>query len=209
AERYVSFGKWLHRPDSCVAPFDPEVYLQGSFRYGTVNRPLLRDEEYDLDLVSELKLTKGDITQEALKHLLGEEVRMYAAANGIKAPPGEGKRCWTLDYADKVCFHMDILPCVPEEERVIQAIIAQGVAPHLAATSVAITDRRGREYRLITPNWPTSNPSGLGSWFTDCARTGLAVSRIARLVDGIAYRSIDDVPSYDWKTPLQRAIQLL
>jgi hypothetical protein len=35
------------------------------------------------------------------------------------------------------------------------------------------------------------------------------VSRIARLVDGIAYRSIDDVPSYDWKTPLQRAIQLL
>src|SRR5947209_2099673 len=71
ADRYRSLGKWLHRKESKVAALDPEVYLQGSFRYGTVIRPLLKDEEYDLDLVAQVELGKGDVTQEQLKHLIG------------------------------------------------------------------------------------------------------------------------------------------
>lgn len=208
ADRYVSFGKWLHRPESLVAQFDPMVYLQGSFRYGTVNRPLFKDEEYDLDLVSELKLVKTQLTQERLKQLLGFEVKAYAEKNGIKVPPKERNRCWRLDYADEVCFHMDILPCVPEDKETIQQIRILGVPSQLAISSVAITDRRLPEYRLITRKWPCSNSRGLGDWFEAKARPA-ALQRIAALVVGNAYRSIDEVPSYEWKTPLQRAIQIL
>lgn len=207
-DRYLSFGKWLHRPESLVAQFDPKVYLQGSFRYGTVNRPLLKDEEYDLDLVSEFNLLKTQLTQEAVKRLLGLEVKAYADANGIKAPPKERNRCWRLDYADDVFFHMDLLPCVPEDEETIRQIKILGVPVQLAISSVAITDRRLPEYRLITRKWPCSNPRGLGDWFEDKARPA-ALQRIAALVDGKTYRSIDEVPSYEWKTPLQRAIQFL
>ena len=48
-ERYGDLGKWLHRKGSRVADFDPLVHPQGSFRYGTVIRPLLASDEYDLD----------------------------------------------------------------------------------------------------------------------------------------------------------------
>ncbi|MCZ3030519.1 hypothetical protein NYY88_19625, partial [Acinetobacter baumannii] len=40
AERsYNSLGKWLHRDASTVRGYDPQVYVQGSFRLGTTIRP--------------------------------------------------------------------------------------------------------------------------------------------------------------------------
>ena len=51
AERHTSLGKWLHRKESKVAAFDPDVRPQGSFRYGTVIRPVNDGDEYDLDNV--------------------------------------------------------------------------------------------------------------------------------------------------------------
>jgi len=208
ADRYQALGDWLHRDESLVAPFKPEVYLQGSFRYGTVNRPLLTTEEYDLDLVCELRASKAGVTQQQLKHLLGIEVKAYAERFGINAPVAERNRCWCLDYADDVSFHMDILPCIPEEQRVIQAITSGGVPPHLARSAVAITDRRLPNYADITPAWPTSNPRGLGIWFEEKARP-LGRERAVRLVERKLYASVDEVPPYEWKTPLQRSIQIL
>jgi len=109
SDRYRSLGEWLHRDESKVAELNPEVYPQGSFRYGTVNRPLRKTEEYDLDLVCEVLLSKDDVTQKDVKHLLGEEIKAYAKANGIKAPVIERNRCWRLDYADEVLFHMGLV----------------------------------------------------------------------------------------------------
>ncbi len=208
ADRYRSLGEWLHRDESKVAAFAPEVYLQGSFRYGTVNRPLLTTEEYDLDLVCELRVSKSTVTQKQLKHLLGAEVKAYAERYGIKAPLVERNRCWCLDYADDVSFHMDILPCIPEEQRVVQAIVMGGVPLHLAKPAVAITDRRLPRYAEITSDWPTSNPRGLGAWFEEQARP-LSRARARRLVEQKLYASIDAVPPYEWKTPLQQSIQIL
>ncbi len=79
---------------------------------------------------------------------------------------------------------------------------------HLALKSVAITDKQHPQYRQITRNWPCSNPKGLGDWFEEQARP-MALSRMAQLVRDKAYASIDQVPSYEWKTPLQRSIQVL
>lgn len=207
-DRYRSLGEWLHRDDSTVRAFEPEVYPQGSFRYGTVNRPLLATEEYDLDLVCELRGSKSDATQKQLKLLLGAEVKAYAERYNIKAKPEERNRCWCLDYADGVSFHMDILPCIPEELRVVQAIVLGGVPKHLAQSAVAITDRRHPRYAQITSDWPTSNPRGLGLWFEEQARP-LSRARAQRLVEQKLYASIDAVPPYEWKTPLQRSIQVL
>ena len=55
-ERYESLGEWLHRDESSVVCYSPLVHPQGSFRYGTVIRPLLKNEEYDLDVVTQLML---------------------------------------------------------------------------------------------------------------------------------------------------------
>ncbi len=208
AERYKSLGEWLHRKESKVSSFSPEIYPQGSFRYGTVIRPLLPHEEYDLDLVCQIDRQKSGITQQRLKNLLGDEIKEYAKANAFKETAEEKPRCWRLNYADDVSFHMDILPCIPEDVEFVNTLVRIGVPIKLAATAVAITDKRHINYGVISLNWPTSNPRGVASWFEDRARPA-ALSQIEKLAKSRVYASIDEVPSYAWKTPLQRSIQLL
>jgi hypothetical protein len=53
--RHRSLGEWLCRPESKVVAFAPAVVPQGSFRYGTVVRPLLATHKYDLDNVTTLR----------------------------------------------------------------------------------------------------------------------------------------------------------
>lgn len=208
ADRYQSLGEWLHRKESKVADLSPEVYLQGSFRYGTVIRPLLASEEYDLDLVCQIVLTKSAVTQKYVKHLLGDEIKGYAEAHSFNEPAEEKPRCWRLNYADDVSFHMDILPCVPEDLAFIQQLALLGVPPELADHAVAITDKRHRNYQVINPDWPSSNPRGFAEWFESKLRP-YAQQKIASLVANRAYASIDKVPPYEWKTILQRCIQIL
>jgi hypothetical protein len=208
SDRYRSLAEWLHRKESKVADLKPEVHLQGSFLYGTVNRPLRKTEEYDLDLVCQIALSKDTVTQQEVKHLLGDEIKAYADANRIKAPVVERNRCWRLDYADEVLFHMDALPCVPEDQETISDICSQGVPRALAESAVAITDKRLDNYDQVCSDWPCSNPPGLGDWFKDKARPA-ATARMYDLVAKGAYKSIAEVPSYEWKTPLQQAIQIL
>jgi hypothetical protein len=208
-DRYQSFADWLHRPQSTVRQFDPGVSPQGSFRYGTVIRPLLKHDEYDLDMVAEfLRLAKSDLSQKALKQMLGVEVRSYAVARQIEAPPEEKKRCWRLDYAGTPDFHMDILPAIPEDAEFKRLLVGYGVSEHLAALAIAITDQRHLKYTVIDHDWPRSNPKGFARWFEDRMRVQ-ATARLRALVEGRAYASVDDVPTWQWKTPLQRSIQIL
>lgn len=208
ADRYRALGEWLHRKDSKVVHLSPDVYLQGSFRYGTVIRPLLASEPYDLDLVCQIVLSKSAVTQRYVKHLVGDEIKAYAEAHSFKEPAEEKPRCWRLNYADDVSFHMDILPCVPEDVAYIQQLALLGVPPELAAHAMAITDKRHRNYELINSDWPSSNPRGFAEWFEGKLRP-YARQKIASLVANRAYASIDRVPPYEWTTVLQRCIQIL
>ena len=208
ADRYDSLGRWFHRKESKIASLSPEVYPQGSFRYGTVNRPLLASEEYDLDLVCQTILPKTAATQKALKHLVGDEIKAYAEAHSFKEPAEEKPRCWRLNYADDVSFHMDILPCIPEQAAIIEQFCRLGAPKELAVLAVAITDNRHGKYEVVTSDWPSSNPRGIARWFEDRTRP-YARQRMLDLVANRAYASIDKVPPYEWKTPLQRAIQIL
>ncbi len=165
-QRYGSIGVWLHRQESKIAVFDPAVYSQGSFRLGTVIRPLLPRDEYDLDIICELKArSKADITQKELKNLVGQELRLYAEAHQIKAPVEECPRCWRFNYADGLNFHIDTVPSVPEDEDIILNLVRVGVGRDLARRAIAITCQSHEGYGRISSDWPSGNPSGYAQWF--------------------------------------------
>jgi hypothetical protein len=207
--RYRSLADWLLRPESLVATYEPSVYPQGSFNYGTVIRPLFKADEYDLDVIAEfLLLTKDDKSQKEVKQLLGREIVAYATANNFNSPPEEKHRCWRLDYADKVKFHMDILPAIPEDEGFKQLLVERGVDSECAVWAIAITDKRHPAYAAIQRDWPRSNPKGFAKWFKSRMRSEAQHRLEARLRER-AFASVDDIPTWEWKTPLQRAIQIL
>jgi len=208
-KRYESLADWFHREGGSVARFNPGVSPQGSFRLGTVIRPLTPDEEYDLDLVVALRaLAKSDLSQATLKEVVGEEVSGYAKANGIRKPVREKKRCWRLDYADEVCFHMDILPAIPDDEVFVRSLIRLGIPESQATHALAITDLRHPSYQVVSEDWPRSNPKGYASWFEGRMEVVARRQRVA-LVEKRLYASVDEVPVFALKTPLQRAIQIL
>jgi hypothetical protein len=208
ADRYRSLAEWLHRKDSKVASLSPEVYLQGSFRYGTVIKPLVASEAYDLDLVCQVNLSKINVNQKQVKELLGEEIAAYANAHSFKQSTKAKHRCWRLEYADDVAFHLDILPCIPEDAATIRQLIEREVAPDLASHAVAITDDRHHSYAMSTTDWPSSNPRGFAKWFEGRLQP-YAREKQAQLVRKRAYATIDKVPPYEWATVLQRCIQIL
>ena len=205
--RYQSLGDWFCRDESVLKPYSPTVYPQGSFRLGTVVRPVFDCDEYDLDVVCELLATKGDVTQAYLKELVGVEVKSYAKAKGVLSPVIERKRCWRLDYADEVKFHIDVLPCIPEDERVRQLLRAYGVPANRAEMAIALTCLSHPEYRARTSNWPTSNPGGYGEWFEERMKVVAEKRRI--LLARALNESVEAIPTYRLRTPMQRAIQIL
>ena len=208
SDRHHSIADWLCRPESKLAQYSPHVTPQGSFRYGTVVRPIHHEAEYDLDNVVTLQMQKTDKTQSELKLLFGEELKAYAKAHGMLSPLEEKPRCWRLHYADEVSFHLDGLPCVAEEPAVVQAIFSQGVPFELAKRAVAITDQRHPNYLVLSRDWLISNPRGFARWFEERTRV-FAQPRLRALVEMKKFASVEDVPPYEWKTPLQRSIQLL
>jgi hypothetical protein len=91
-----------------------------------VTRPLTNSEEYDVDLVCLLKASKTEFTQKSLKEAVGAEVALYAEARNMTKPLEEGRRCWTLNYADGAQFHMDILPALPDAQRYQTMLMEKG-----------------------------------------------------------------------------------
>src|SRR5271156_6319175 len=71
--RYQDLGRWFGRSESKCSQFNPHISVQGSFRLGTVNRPLNGEETYDLDLLCNLEhgVNKNAVSQQRLKQLVG------------------------------------------------------------------------------------------------------------------------------------------
>lgn len=141
--RYKDLGEFLHRDDSKVRDYDPDVYIQGSFALGTPIKPTSKDEDYDLDIVVSFRsLTKAQISQADLRALLLAELKAYRDARGIKNEVSdEPRRCCTLIYADGAQFHMDVLPAVPNEAN-MRAVLSSYLADQaLAEGAIAITDK--------------------------------------------------------------------
>lgn len=214
--RYEDIGQWLHRPDSACCDYAPHVYPQGSFRLGLANKPL-RDNEYDLDISCCLEdgLTKASITQEQLKELIANELRDYRKARGITEDVVYKRRCLRLEYRDDLSFHMDIVPSIPEaedsrttlkERMIANSHMDHQLAASVAENAVAITDDQDSSFDTISGDWRISNPEGFAKWFESRMRTAQTFLTEKELKINA---SIDSLPTYQWKTPLQQAIQLL
>lgn len=205
---YASLGDWLHRPASSVLRYDPQVYVQGSFRLGTAIRPLNGDEDYDVDSVCVLQsLGTGNLSQETLKHMVGAEIEAYRRSKAMDKPLKEGNRCWVLTYADEAQFHMDIVPAIPNAVQQRMLLEAAHLDARWSETAIAITDRRLLNYRAISHDWQRSNPKGYAEWFR--LRMGAVFERRRRVLAEAVHASVEDIPEYRVRTPLQSAIMIL
>lgn len=216
-KRYKDLGEWVSRPGAKCSKFSPHVYPQGSFRLGTVVRPLNERDEYDLDLGCRLRLgvTKISHTQKQLKTMVGDDLEDYRKARGIESTLEEKHRCWRLQYADEMSFHMDAVPSIPEVEgrrsQLVEGMIKEGAAKELAEDVTrhagAITDNTDPKYSVISFDWRISNSEGYAIWFESRIRLAMAFLE-KRAFEAKAAR-VDDLPARKWKSPLQQAIQLL
>ncbi|KPZ03421.1 hypothetical protein ALO43_200607 [Pseudomonas tremae] len=204
---YRSICRWLERPDSRFSRTNINAYIQGSFRLGTVIRPLNGEEHYDLDVVCEFGLDKGEHTQKQLFDDLGHELRLYAARHLMEEPSG-WDRCWTLNYADSAQFHMDVLPSVPDGQRQRRLREASRLALAFVDKSISITDCNHPYYRHYTDDWPSSNPHGYADWFMSRMEVAFKERRQAMALNE-AKADVADIPAFRVKTPLQSAIQIL
>lgn len=192
-KKYEAVGEWLGKDGTALSEYKPEIYPQGSFRLGTVVKPIKRDE-YDIDLVCFLgNLNKENTTQSALKQMVGDHLK--ANETYKKILDEEGRRCWTLDYANE--FHMDILPSIADDEL--------RVKDNLYKDAILITDNKKIASGDI--DWPRSNPRGYADWFFQ--RQSDVFQNLKKSLAERIKTSVEDVPDYKVRTPLQRAIQVL
>lgn len=207
-QSYESLGRWLNRPQSSVSQYGPAVYVQGSFGLGTVVKPLNESEEYDVDAVCEMKtLDKSNLTQKTLKELVGAEIEAYRRSQAMVKPLHEGRRCWTLRYADGAQFHMDIVPALPNGRSVRVLLEKRHLDARWAETAIAITDNERLDYGSFTDDWPRSNPKGYLQWFK--SRMSVALQKRKRILAEKAHASVESIPDYRVRTPLQSAIMIL
>lgn len=197
-DHYRAVGRWLEEGEYPGCQGEPTIYVQGSFRLGTVVRPIRNGIEacYDIDLVCEMPLRKDQTTPGDVKSMVGNRLGQHGTYQ--KLLDDEGRRCWTLEYAeqDGIGFHLDVLPAVPDARDSID-------------TSIAITNKAGNMYA-----WSASNPRGYGAWFDNknaaaFARAAFAQKKTIQRRAFLIYESIDDVPDQLVRTPLQRSIQLM
>lgn len=207
-DRYRSLGEWLHRDESTVREFDPQIYAQGSFRLGTAIKPPSENEDYDVDSICLFKaLDRRITTQEDLKALLGDEIKAYRMAKGMIQPVREGRRCWVLNYAEDAQFHMDIVPAVPEGESHRRRLVEARLSTEWADTAVSITDNETPRYRVITDDWQRSNPKGYSRWFKQ--RTKILLEKRQNLTADRVRAEVEALPTFRLKMPLQSAVMIL
>lgn len=205
-ERYTAVGRWLEAGTYPGVQGIPHVHPQGSFRLGTVVRPIRQgiECEYDIDLVCLLNALAG-MTPATLKHMVGQRLKDHETYKNML--DDEGRRCWTLNYAeqDGIGFHLDTLPCIPKP------ISHPDIHPKYAAQAIDLTNRHDDKK---TYSWGKGNPAGYADWFAD--RQRVSFTRIAALRKreiqakySRVFARVDDVPDQLVRTPLQRAVQIL
>lgn len=203
---YMAIGQWLCEEDSPLALYNPEIYTQGSFRLGTVVKPITDKDEYDIDLVCQLEISKEEVTQKELKQLVGDRLKANKTYKQM-LDKKEGRRCWTIQYADGAQFHTDILPTITEDPIFIGSLKSAGIPETWAKHAICLTDKTFWNYDLYDDDWPRSNPKGYAEWFKERMKVQYDARR--KMIAARIRAGIEDVPEYLIKTPLQRAIQLL
>lgn len=200
--KYEAVANYL-KGDETIAQYDLHMYPQGSFGLGTVTKPDSDVDELDIDLVCELKKgTHNIFTQKKLKNLIGERLLSGMYKDMVCRP--DGRRCWRIDYAEPTRFHLDVLVAIPDTSPYITGLVE---LQDYSDTAISITDKEHTNYDSYSSGWPKSNPLGYRKWFKEQMLVQLNEGK--RMFSAKNNVKIDDVPDYEIKTPLQRAIQLM
>ena len=208
-KRYTNLGEWLDRDESSIKKYEPKIYPQGSIKLGTAIKPINPEDNYDIDAVCVLKnITKDEYSQKNVKELIGVEIKAYVSANNFKKDATDGKRCWTIEYADTEQFHMDILPAIPDKDGMIEIFESFNISSEqriFVEDALSITDNTHEEYGDLNAQWPKSNPKGYFEWFLIQKKVN------SRSLDGLimASESVEEIPMEYVITPLQQSIMLL
>lgn len=179
---YEYVGQWLQDGD---LPSDVDIMPQGSFNLGTVIKPISDADDYDIDLVCLLKRGQ-ELEARTIKNCVGDRLKEHTTLSEKLDP--EGKRCWTLQYDE---FHMDILPCVPKYSIFLKPYFSDIRLTH-------------KEHDLYSDRF--SNPARYQAWFEERMKVVLYEARKA--FAGMQM-SIESVPAFRVRTPLQMSVQLL
>ena len=164
-----------------------DIFPQGSFRLGTVIKPLSDEDDYDIDLVC--RINKYFSNPQTLKNEVGQALK--DSDRYSKMLQDEGKRCWTLKYSDDAQYHMDILPAIKD-----------------------VTYNNDKKLKITTKDentgvykFTTTNPEAYFDWFNSRQK-----EEKRKLLENYAFRNnekIEYVPEYKVKTTLQVALQIL
>lgn len=203
---YKAVGSYLADYPSPLSVYSPQIRPQGSFLFGTAVRPVSEDADLDIDLVCELTRKPANWTQWSTKNAVGNRLK----SSGVYGPmlDKEGKRCWTLKYADGK-YHMDVLPCIVNEgyTTALERMLASSDSMVSDTTAIRITDMTRFDYmtEMDSDKWQKSNPFALVKWFYNIAYRPTTLQRTINLKEAIA-----PVPKYyEKKAPLQRVVQLM
>jgi len=209
---YTAVGNWLKEGFAQEAyqgsHAEPAIYPQGSINLGTIIRPFRdgKERDFDVDLVCELQTLHTQIAPKHLKEQTGK--RLHAHETYSKKLDEEGKRCWTINYAESegVGFHIDVLPCAPD--------LAIAGAPYSGAIRITHKHKPKDIYE-----WRPSNPKGYAKWFfarntTFANFAAIQKPALYRTAQGggsriCIFESVAAIPDQLVRTPLQRTIQLM
>lgn len=180
---YNAVGTFI---DNNIPQYDIKVVPQGSFRLGTVIKPITDEDEYDIDLVA--IIDHKFLSAKELKNIVGDALK---SSDRYSEKLVEGKRCWTIEYSESSKYHMDILP----------TMMSDTYSTNKELTMTHKEDEKSDyEFRQ-------TNPEAYYDWFVERME-----EERKRLKEEYAIRNkleIVDVPEYEIKTTLQVAIQIL
>ncbi len=166
--------------------YDAKVFAQGSFKLGTVIKPISDRDEYDIDLVALIDHKFIDAKQ--LKNFVGDILKNSERySEKIK----EGKRCWTIDYAEDASYHIDILPTMKS-------------ITYARDNKIIMTNKNLKEMNY---EFMETNPEAYYNWFIKRMQ-----EERKKLYEEYAINNkvnIEEIPEYKIKTKLQIAIEIV
>ncbi len=186
---YKAVGEWVMEHDAHAGRRDPEFYAQGSGALGTATMPVSDEEDWDLDAVYQRPIARESTTQERLKEEAGDVLAAFCENERLEGRPVpelvERDRCWRLVYPG---FHLDGLPAIPERLH------------DTSDTSLLISDKDPQQRE-----WIETNPKGYMEWFFEQMADTWEDQR--RALAEVTKRDVEEVPRWEVRTVLQRAVQ--
>ena len=198
--RYTAIGNWI-KEGLEKKGYSANIYPQGSFALNTVISPSSENNEYDVDLVCEVKLDKSKVKPIEILNLIGDRLKEHDTYKGMLEKETGIDRCWTLKYADTtsgVGFHIDILPAVSENA---EFQITSGTS-----NAISIVDNKAGVY-----SWLPSNPKDFIIWFE--SKNIYFKKMLLKEAESFASQSshvdIEEIERKSKKSPLIQTIKLL